>query len=74
MRIEFSDHPGEHNAGTIVEVARVIGLNDVINNIKKTSSLTTFFSGITGMFAILALEAAMLPLYSAKENTTILPK
>jgi hypothetical protein len=34
MRIEFFDQPSEHNAGTIVEVALVIGLNDVINNIK----------------------------------------
>jgi hypothetical protein len=34
MRIELSDQPGEHNTSTIVEVASVICLNDVIDNIK----------------------------------------
>jgi len=34
MRIEFSDEPSENNASTIVQVAPMIGLNDVINNIK----------------------------------------
>jgi len=34
MRIEFSDQPDEHNTGTVVELALVICLNDVIDNIK----------------------------------------
>jgi hypothetical protein len=34
--IELSDQPGEHDACTIVEVAPVICLNDVIDNIKES--------------------------------------
>jgi hypothetical protein len=34
MCIEVSDQPSEHDAGTIIEAAPVICLNDVIDNIK----------------------------------------
>jgi hypothetical protein len=63
MCTEFSDQPGEHNAGTIVEVAQwYVRMMSLITSRgdTKTSTLTTFISGITSLFAILALEAAML--------------
>jgi hypothetical protein len=34
MCIEFLDQPGEHNAGAVVEVAPVIGLDDLIDTIQ----------------------------------------
>jgi len=34
MSIKFSDQPGEHNAGTIVEVAPVIGLNNLTDDVQ----------------------------------------
>jgi hypothetical protein len=49
--IELSDQPGEHDACTIVEVAPVICLNDVIDNIKES------YQNISPDY-ILALEAA----------------
>jgi hypothetical protein len=36
MSIELSDQPGEYDADTIVEVAPVICLNDLTDNIKRT--------------------------------------
>jgi hypothetical protein len=56
MNVELSDQSGEYDVGAIVEVAPVICLYDLIDNI---TPLTTFRSRMTGLLAILALEAAL---------------
>jgi hypothetical protein len=61
--IKFSNQPGKHYAGTIVEIALVICLDSVSNHIQMSYhhniSSTTFLSGIACLLFILALEAAM---------------